>query len=398
MNAQTARAQADRALMQALLETPRVRDLLRQLEQADEPYGTRRNLLARALRLTRAVAPDTWAIVDHCAKTLDCATTLELYVFPSPQFNAACTPPENGRVFILLSSALLEAFDDDELTFVIGHELGHHVYDHHAIPLGLLLGGQGQLPVPELLQITAWQRHAEISADRAGLLCCGALEPAARALFKLSSGLAAAPDAARIQAFIQQADELYREADAATSPEQQQHHDWLASHPFSPIRLKAAQLFTDSRAFQHDEPMEPLEEQVHELMALMDPSYLHEDSEAAEAMRRLLFAAGAVVAGAHDGVSKVEIEALASLLGHGKVPRRLDPELLRGVMGGRIDDVNAKVRPARRAQLVRDLAHVARADGHVHPQELAVLHEVARALELRPGIVEAAVSEPLELD
>ena len=90
---------------------------------------------------------------------------------------------------VMLSSSLLEGFEPDGLQFVIGHELGHHLFDHRRIPVGALLGGEVQIGAALALRLFAWQRYAEISSDRAGLACAGRLEPAAHALFKLSSGL-----------------------------------------------------------------------------------------------------------------------------------------------------------------------------------------------------------------
>ena len=39
------------------------------------------------------------------------------------------------------------------------------------------------------MKLYAWNRNAEISADRAGLLCCQDFEAVGRTFFKLSSGV-----------------------------------------------------------------------------------------------------------------------------------------------------------------------------------------------------------------
>ena len=114
------------------------------------------------------MAPDIAMMADECIEMLGVKLPLELYVYSSPQFNAACFKPENERLYVMFSSSLLEGFTSSELKFVMGHELGHHVYDHHAIPIGYLLRGN-QRPDPQLaLELFAWSRYAEISADRAG--------------------------------------------------------------------------------------------------------------------------------------------------------------------------------------------------------------------------------------
>jgi hypothetical protein len=89
----------------------------------------------------------------------------------------------------MFSSGLLEAFEGKELKFVIGHELGHHVYQHHDVPVGVILNGR-EPPEPRLaLRLFSWSRDAEISADPARAFCADDIVSVSRALFKLASGL-----------------------------------------------------------------------------------------------------------------------------------------------------------------------------------------------------------------
>ncbi len=399
MNAQTVRSEHDRALAEELSGEPAIRQIKQQLEEQGG-RGTRRSLLASALRLTPEVAPELHGTVQDCRVRLGVDTEVELFVFASAQYNAACTQPEGDRVFVLLASSLLEAFAPDELAYVVGHELGHHVYDHHEVPAQVLLRNAKGLPPELVLKAFAWQRHAEISADRAGLLCCGALDGAARSLFKLSSGLKNAPGPENIEAFLDQAGELTAETEEMRAGlDRVLTGDWLSTHPFSPLRLLAARVFAQSEAMQEGGmPLPVVEREVLDLMGIMEPSYLHEKSEGAEAMRRLLFAAGILVAAAHGEIEPSEREALASLLGPGRVPREVDPERLRSVMADRLESVKAKVPPSRRAQLLRDLVLIARSDGHVQAEEVDELQSVARGLGLPDQLVFDALRSPVDLD
>jgi Zn-dependent protease with chaperone function len=400
MDVHQVRFEADRSLAVQFLADPMVQSINKKLLEEGKQHGIRRHFLARALRLSPAVAPTACGVVKRCVQALDVSHDVELFVFPSADYNAACTPTEQGRVFVLLSSSLLECFDEEELTFVIGHELGHHIYGHHDIPASVLLSGQVPIRPVKALQFHAWQRYAEISADRAGLLCCESFTAAARSFFKLSSGLHMVPTEERIQAFVEQADELFREAAAASGIEAVSHGDWLSSHPFSPIRLRSARAFSESVAFSEDgTSWEDLELGVQDLLGMMEANYLKEDSVDAEAMRRLLFAAGVVLASlSSDGIVDAEVEALRTLLGPRAIPFKLNPELLREHLDERVASVMAKVRPARRAQLLRDLVVLARADGRVDPTEREFLLEMARRLSVSPEIALHAIDRPLDLD
>lgn len=395
MNASLLRSELDQQLAARLLEEDAVQAARDALAEAGK-LGTRRSLLASALRLSPAIAPDVFRSLQLCIERLDVQAEVELYVQASAQFNAGCTPVEDGRVFLLVTSALLEGFDAPELQFVLGHELGHHIYDHHAIPLGVLLQNAKQLPRSLVLQAFTWQRHAEISADRAGMLCTEALSDslhtAAQGLFKLSSGLSDAPGDAQIQAFIAQAHDLYQE----DLDETVRHNDWLSTHPFSPVRLRAAQVF--QRHLDGDVARSALETECADLLALMEPSYLEEDSEPAEALRRLLFAAAACVASVDGHIDPTELEALSKLLGPKRVPATLDAELLRTHLPQRLARVKESSPRPRRAQLVRDLALIARADGHVSSEEVTEILRIARELEVDPTLVEVVLASPVEVD
>ena len=395
MNAQSIRSEADRRLYDELIAHDAVQRIQAAVAQ-QATGGTRRSLLARALRLTGSIAPREVGLVEDCRQALGGELDVELYVYPSADFNAACTQPEDGRVFVLVSAALLEAFETAVLRYVIGHELGHHVYGHHGLPIGALAANAQELPKRLVLRAHTWQRHAEISADRAGLLCCeGDLTGAASSLFKLSSGLTDSPTEGRIQAFLDQAHELYEQAtaDQATGV---MHRDWLSTHPFSPMRLRALQEF--ARVWSDDAQMDDVELACQDLMELMEASYLEEDSAAAEAMRRLLFAAGAIVASADHQVVPQELEALGELLGHRNVPRTFNIEALRGVLPERIQAVREQCRGARRAQLVRDLCLIARADHQVHAAERLEIHALARALGADITLADEALDAPIALD
>ncbi len=190
MDAKDLRSRGDSDLAEKLLAEPLVTRLIERLEREQHgPKGVRRHLLATSLRLTEQMMPDVHEIVRDCRARLGIEIPLEVYVYPDTRFNAACIKPEDGRLFIMLSSGLLEAFPAGERRFVIGHELGHHLFGHHDIPIGYVLGGSEPPPPDLALRLFAWSRYAEISADRAGAFCAGDPDDVARALFRLASGL-----------------------------------------------------------------------------------------------------------------------------------------------------------------------------------------------------------------
>lgn len=364
--------------------------------EKDGYQGVRRNLLATSARLTQAMAPDISRMAQECIEMLGVELPVELFVYSSPQFNAACFKPEAERLYVMFSSSLLEGFDLDELKFVMGHELGHHVYDHHAVPIGHLLNGQ-QRPDPALaLELFAWSRYAEISADRAGAHCAQNMDAVARSLFKLSSGLTSKVVEFSLNDFVAQVDDM---TEVDRSPGQgAPQSDWFSTHPFSPLRVKALKLFERSELYSGKESKHSLEMGVQSILSIMEPSYLEAKTDTAEAMRRLLFSGLIAVANASGGISKEEIEIFTSYFGNYAFSEKLDVEKTILTLGRRIEEVIKKASKTQQMQVLHDLCVMAKANGSVTIAERSVLDSTAVAMSIPTTVVCQAINGLIELD
>ena len=393
------RCSSDRDLVETLLKDRTVKRVNEQIERMEDktPTGTRRRLLATSVRMSRRMAPDLHKMADNCIERLGMEIPLELYVFASPQYNAMCFKPEDGRLFVMFASSLLEAFDDNELRFVMGHELGHHVYQHHDIPIGYILRGESR-PDPRLaLQLFTWSRYAEISADRAGAHCAQDMHGTASALFKLASGLSNQVVKFNMDDFLQQVDEM--QLSDAEPGQGAPKEDWFSTHPFSPLRVRALKLFDESEfAKKAGTSALDLEMGVQGLMSLMEPSYLEGRTETAEAMRRLLLAGAMVIADAHDGISEKEIAMFEKFFGKGSFSDELDVAALHRELPNRIEQVKESATTPQAMQVLRDLCVVARAEGPIEGPERQLLDNIADGLGVARGFVCATLDSNVEPD
>ena len=398
MNAEQIRCENDLALYQRLLEHRDVKRVNDQIErrEAEGPTGIRRNLLATSVRLTPSMAPDIANMAEECIDRLEVALPLELYVYSSPQFNAACFKPEDERVYVMFSSSLLEGFDATELKFVMGHELGHHVYNHHAIPIGHLLRGS-ERPDPKLaLELFAWSRYAEISADRAGAHCAQDMNAVARALFKLSSGLTSKIVEFSLDDFVAQVDDMQVGGDEPGRGAPQA--DWFSTHPFSPLRVKALKLFERSELYGGQVSKADLEVGVQGIMSLMEPSYLEAKTDTAEAMRRLLFAGLIAVADATDGISGEELEIFGKFFGKYAFTDKLDIDKIKQTLEQRVKEVRQKASQTQCMQVLHDMCTMAQANGGVTEAERAELEQVAKGLDIPSSFICQSLDQDKELD
>ena len=389
MKAHGIRCENDLKLAEGLLNDVLVQKTRADLDRMTEkgPMGVRRRLLSSSVRLSRGMSPSVHKMTDHCVQKLGVDIPLELYAYAGPQFNAACFKPEDGRLFIIFSSSLLEAFDENELMFVVGHELGHHVYQHHDIPVGYIATANQQVPASLALQLFAWTRYAEISADRAGAFCANDLSAVAQALFKLASGLTSERVVSfNLSEFLKQMGEM--QAVDAEPGQGAPVEDWFSTHPFSPLRVKALQLFHQSGLMLNGgiEKAE-LEIGVQGMMGLMEPNYLEGRTEAAKIMRQLFIAGAIAVANARDGIGEKEKSVLKEFMGEAFSLEVLNVDKLIDTLPKRIRLVKQRASITQRMQVVRDLSVVARAEGGITDNELLVLYAIADGLEIPRSLV-----------
>lgn len=187
-----------------------------------------------------------YKIAEHCAETLS-VDVPQIYVVNSPTVNAY-TFGTDERSFIVLHSSLVDALSEAELTFVIGHETGHIQNKHVVYGTVLLLLSQmaqavtGFLVEPALLPLRAWFRRAEITCDRAGLLCSHDVEAGTQSFMKLAIGSSRLFAEMDVEAYVDQLEEgrasigRYLEA--------------FETHPFLPKRIAALRAFAESEIYK----------------------------------------------------------------------------------------------------------------------------------------------------
>lgn len=166
------------------------------------------------LKVTPKNYPNIYEYLQYAAQILDVKKVPELYIEWGYNINACTVGAENP--IIVINSGLIDLCDDDEIMFVIGHELGHvksnHMLYHmmaqvinyiiDAIPFGSIAAA------PLQYALYYWDRMSEFTADRAGLMACQNKEAAIRAFMKMSGMPIKQFNDINYQTFIQQASEF----------------------------------------------------------------------------------------------------------------------------------------------------------------------------------------------
>ena len=229
-------------------------------------------MLGHAVKVSSRQFPRVHQIAQDCAETLGIAPPT-VYIVNQPTLNAM-TYGTNDDSFILVHSALVDHLSDAELRDVIGHECGH-IHNNHVVYLTTLHYLQTissllteYLVYPAIIALRAWTRRAEITCDRAGLLCSRDLKVAERSLAKLALGSHKLYEQLDLEEFVNQFEE------GQEGPGR--YMEVFATHPYIPKRILALRAFAESALYRTHVglgtdglSMHAVDEKVHDIIKVV---------------------------------------------------------------------------------------------------------------------------------
>jgi Zn-dependent protease with chaperone function len=187
----------DRKALDALEKTPGVEKVSKYIVKNTIERIYTVQYTGSNLKITRNNYPAIYNKLEEACKILDVKDIPEFYLQWGYNINGFTTGAE--KPLIVLNSGVIDLCDDDELLFIIGHEVGHIKSSHmlyHMMAQGysiiasmidsVTLGLGGLLTTPIQLALFYWYRMSEFTADRAGVLCCQSGNAAIRAMMKMS--------------------------------------------------------------------------------------------------------------------------------------------------------------------------------------------------------------------
>ena len=136
----------------------------------------------KGIVVTKNSFPALYQVVEHCAQKIAIPDDVMVVLTSRLKGTNALAVENDGKGVVFLSNTALTKLNESELSFMLGHELGHIAQGNlscHTIKgmidnlkdsseiLGSLLADMIEVP------LNKWYQCSEYTADRAGLLCCG---------------------------------------------------------------------------------------------------------------------------------------------------------------------------------------------------------------------------------
>jgi len=238
-------------------------------DNRDELESITNHMLANTVKLNKVIAPRLYKICGEIQKFFDYKEPIDFYLFATPEVNAFSI---NGfgivHHIICFTSSLIQQLNDDELRFVIGHELGHLIFKHSQLDVvNKILGNRENEEIPAALAIyfLRWQRYAEISCDRIGYLATPNIKTIGTVFFKFASGLDEKYLNFDIDQYLKQLDKIKEIAVG----------DFYSTHPNNLVRIQNLLNFSNSvlmpgRKKQGAMTEKALQTKMMELMNLLE--------------------------------------------------------------------------------------------------------------------------------
>jgi Zn-dependent protease with chaperone function len=204
-------------------------------------------MLGTAVKVTPRQFPRLWKLAETCADTLRIAVPT-IYVSPNIGSLNAHTFGTAEDPYIVVNAALIDHLTEPELLDVIGHECGH-IQNNHVVYMTTLhfLKHAANMFLrwsvkPAVIALNSWARRAEITCDRAGLLCTRNVDVSIACLVKLALGSRKLYSDINLDEYLAQMEEASRGVGRLD--------EMMRTHPYLPKRVTALRLFADTTYFK----------------------------------------------------------------------------------------------------------------------------------------------------
>jgi Zn-dependent protease with chaperone function len=210
--------------------------------------------MASKIRLSQKQLPDLYRKLPPICERLSIAV---------PEFFLEMNPAPNAytfgdtRVFMTITSGLVEYCAGEEVDAVIAHECGHiachHVLYHTMADLmkagADMFGLLGVLTKPIQLALFYWSRRSEFSADRAAAAATGSAKPVIDTMIRLSGGSKAITGEVNVEEYAAQAEAYDHLQESKWDKFLQTTAIATASHPFTSVRVREIMKWCEGEQF-----------------------------------------------------------------------------------------------------------------------------------------------------
>ena len=285
------------------------------IAKVQNPINDYRSILeGHSFKVEEGTLPHYYNMFHEIKEKLCFEGDIDFYITGDSSVNAfsICSMNPEEPNIINVNSSLIELMTDNELRFVVGHEMGHLINGNTKLTrlINFVYPGDAEAPVTLQYKIRLWGQLNELIADRYGFLAMPDINVCISAFFKMASGLDFEKMKVNIDKFIE---------------ENRKRLDFFRNdkglnfdvHPVNPIRVEALYNFSRSEFFMKGgSSREKLQEEMDDLISIL---LRVRNSELDSHMADFIASAGLMMATSDEGATNEEIEVILEELSATKI-------------------------------------------------------------------------------
>ncbi len=256
-----------------------------------------------SLKVDETLLGDLFSLCQEVKAKLNFEDDIDFYVSSDTSINANTILSEiEGKPHMIeFTSGLYNLMNDEEMKFIIGHEIGHLINEDsiYGDLVHFVFPDEEEIPAFIEKRLSLYDQLAELGSDRYGYEANGNLEACVTAFYKMASGIDLQKRGVSVQSLIAQNEDrlnYFMNENSITH----------TSHPMTVIRVQALLYYTK------DKTKRALTEHMTELIALLSE---FGESDYHYNLSRLVASAGLIVSRLNGKVDVSEKNAIIEKLG-----------------------------------------------------------------------------------
>ena len=337
-----------------------------------------------SLKVNETLLPQFYNLCREVKEKLEFVGDIDFYITGNSEVNACAfySPDEQRPHIIEVNSALFELMNEEELKYIIGHEIGHLINGDSIIKrlfFFIYSDDEAIEECPEFLKkrVAFFDQLAELSADFHGYMANDNLAACVTAVYKMASGLDLEKMNVSMETMI---------------AENNQRLEYFlknggindGTHPVNLIRVRALELFATAKtqaAFNRG-----MGELVHELQKI-------EYDVLDDAIADYIAAAGLFISQMDGKRDKIEEDfIIKELAAYSLFPykdlKRVEKGDVISILNNAIKNI-LEMAPDLKSELLNYFVNMAIADGILDEKELALIYDFGDKL----GYAEGEIAE-----
>ena len=365
-----------------------VEAVLKKIKTSGTDTYWRSSMEGHSLKVQEDLLPDFYKLCHEVKERLHFDEPVDFYITGDSSVNAFSVAAEDeGEPNIVnVNSALFDLMTEDELRFVIGHELGHLINKDTRLTrlVHFVFPPEAAIPVSLQYKIRLHDQLAELVADRYGFMATNDLGVRVTAFFKMASGLDLVKMNVSIDALIADNNRRlnYFLKDKGIS---------RSTHPVNPIRVQALNLFATMPT------QKELNDGMDELISIL---LKVGNSELDEYTAQFIVSAGIIVANIDKALNMEEYNAIIENLAELKIfPRKFIDEVVSGdimkTFNNSVEKI-LKVNPGMREDMLDYMIQIVISDRTISNEELDMLYDFGRNVGLSDMEVATSIAVAIQ--